>query len=401
MQKRFLFAVTVCLIGIFVLGSCGPAQPAVGTEPEVMEVTREVQVEVTSEIEVTRVVEATAAPADPLAGEGVVVIYSWGGSATEGLRKNVYASFTEDTGISVVDVYADFSEAQVKAMVEAGNVTWDIAAPQAHLYPEMSEAGMFEEIDYSLWREEDIEAVPEHLRHHDAVPMIQSFMVLGYDRNAYPEGTEHPDSWADFWDVEQFPGPRGLYAPAAKQNLVAALCADGMPKDEIWPLTEEKVDRALAKLDEIAPHITKWWTSGGEAPQLLINGEVVMTSAFDGRMITAIRAGAENLGVEWECAPGNVTYYAIVKGAPNLENAQKFLAYVNRPEVAAEYVEAISYPGGNTNAVDYIDPQLVPLLSIAPENASKVVWDDSAWLAENIDGIQERWLEWQITAGVE
>ncbi|WP_128931998.1 hypothetical protein [Bradyrhizobium zhanjiangense] len=82
----------------------------------------------------------------------------------------------------------------------------------------------------------------------------------------------------DFWDVKTFPGPRGLFAVVGKHALQFALLAAGVAHRDIWRLTDDKIDRAFEKLNEIRPHVTKWWTAGGEAPQLLINREYAMTA---------------------------------------------------------------------------------------------------------------------------
>lgn len=336
---------------------------------------------------------------DALKGSGEVVLFSVGGTFTEGLRKAVAGPFTEATGIKVTEVIADFAEPQVRAMHAAGRVDWDIASIQASFYPAMQAENMFLPIDYALWDQDDLAATPESKRLKDAVVLYSSAMLLAYDEREF--GEDGPQNWADFWDTGRFPGPRGLYAPAAKQNIEFALMADGVPYDQIWPLTDDKLERAFRKLDEIKPEVTKWWSAGGESPQLLANREYVMTSAFDGRAIAAKKNGVP-LRMVWDGAHVNHTYWTVLNGGPNSENAQKFLAFANRARIAAAFTEATGYPGPNANQLQYLPAELAPLLSIAPENASKVVFEDSAWLAEmrpdgksNLDHIQERWLEWR------
>ncbi|TGQ49842.1 ABC transporter substrate-binding protein, partial [Mesorhizobium sp. M1C.F.Ca.ET.193.01.1.1] len=321
----------------------------------------------------------TAFAQDKLSGSGKVVVFSFGGSWTEGMRKYVYEPFTKATGIAVVDVAADFCEPQVKAMNQAGRVDWDTAYIQGMNYPAMHEAGtFFEPIDYNFWDDESLKGVPDSLRLEDAVAAIGSAMLLAYDERVF--GDNGPKNWADFWNVEAFPGPRGLYAPVPKHNLEFALLADGVAKEDIWPLTDDKVDRALKKLDEIKPHVTKWWTAGGESPQLLINREFVMSNAFDGSVIAAILQGAP-IRMVWEGAHVNYTYWVVLKGGPNSENAQKLIAFVNRATMAAGFTEGTVFPGPNTNQLQHLPSDLVPLLSIHPENAHHVVLEDSAWLA--------------------
>ncbi|MDE5466083.1 ABC transporter substrate-binding protein [Bradyrhizobium sp. CSS354] len=339
---------------------------------------------------------------DKLTGSGQVVVFSWGGPTTQGLHKYVYEPFTLATGIKVVDVTADVAEPQVKAMNQAGRVDWDVAFIVAANLPTMDAEGMFLPIDYGLWDAESLEGTPKSVRFKDAVPAIASASLIAYDKRVF--GDDGPKSWADFWNVKAFPGPRGLISlpTNAKHNFVFALQADGVAKSDVWPLTDEKIDRAIKKLDEIRPHIAKWWTAGNEPNQLLINREVVMSSNYDARAIGSIRQGAP-IGITWDGAYVSYTYWTVLKGGPNNENAQKLLAFVNRAKVAADFTVGTGYPGPNTNQAKYLPSDLAPLLSTNPENASKVVHEDSAWLTAkrpdgktNLQHIGERWQAWRV-----
>lgn len=346
------------------------------------------------------VTKATTAWAqEKLSGSGEVVVFSYGGSFTAGVRKYVYEPFTKATGIKVVNVVADLAEPQVKAMSQAGRIDWDIAYVQAQNYPAMHKAGIFVPIDYSLWNQESLDGTPSHTRLADVVAIFQTAGVLVYDQRAFPKGG--PQSWTDFWDVKNFPGPRGLEALVGKHTIVEALTAAGVATKDVWPLTDDKLDRAFEKLNQIKPHITKWWSAGGEPVQLLINGEYAMTSAFDGRVMAAVRQGAQ-LKFVWDGAWLGYQYAAILKGGPNTANAQKLIAFINRDEIAAGWTQATGYPGPNTNQLKYLPAELIPMLSVNPENASKCILDDPVWLADvrpdgktNADHLQERWLAWR------
>jgi putative spermidine/putrescine transport system substrate-binding protein/mannopine transport system substrate-binding protein len=348
-----------------------------------------------------------AGQSDPLKGEGSVVLFSYGGSWTEAFHKSTTEPFTHDTGIAVVDAVGDFSETQIKAMFAAKSMKWDFAEVQAALYPTMSEAGMFEKIDYSIWNPTDLQAIRPELRRPDAVGGACTAQGLAYDTRVFPKGKPAPTTWADFWDVQKFPGTRGLYAPHAKHNLVMALVADGVSRDKIWPLTDDKVERALKKLDQIRPHITKWWTSGGEAPQLLANRELAMTSMFSGRAIAAAKDGVP-LHISYDGAPQNCNWWIVPKGAPNLKNAQKFVAFLNRAQVSARFAEATGYPLANEKMYQFVKPDIVHFFSTSPENRDKVVMEDSVWLATkdpasgltNLERINQRWLQWKAAARI-
>lgn len=152
----------------------------------------------------------------------------------------------------------------------------------------------------------------------------------------------------DFWNVKKFPGPRGLFASTGKYNIQLALVAAGVAHKEIWPLTDDKLERTFENLNEIKPHISKWWSAGGEAPQLLINGEYTMSSVYDGRVIAAIRHGAP-IRFIWDGAVLTYDYAARLKGGANTANAQKLIAFLNRAQIAAGWTQGTRYPGPNTN----------------------------------------------------
>ncbi|MGY3591858.1 spermidine/putrescine-binding protein [Bradyrhizobium sp. USDA 4341] len=344
----------------------------------------------------------TAFAEEKLAGSGQVVAFSWGGVSTQGLRKYVYTPFTQATGIRVVDVIADVAEPQVKAMNQAGRVDWDTAFIVGASFPMMDAAGMFLPIDYGLWDAESVEGTPEAVRLKDAVPAISSAGVLTYDKRVF--GDNGPKTWADFWNVKAFPGPRSLTAlpTNAKHNFVYALQADGVAPSDVWPLTDEKIERALKKLDEIKPHVTKWWTAANEPNQLLTNREVVMSSNFDGRAIGPIRQGVP-IQMIWNGAAVSYTYWTVLKGGPNNQNAQKLIAFVNRAQIAAGFTMGTGYPGANTNLLKHLPSDLAALLNINPENSSNVVREDSAWLSAkrpdgktNLEYIGERWQAWRV-----
>ncbi|WP_128931999.1 hypothetical protein [Bradyrhizobium zhanjiangense] len=74
------------------------------------------------------------------------------------------------------------------------------------------------------------------------------------------------------------------------------------------------------------------------------------------------------------------TYATVLKGGPNTANAQKLIAFLNRAEIAAGWTLATGYPGPNTNQLKHLPADLTQLLAVNPENASKAIVEDSAWL---------------------
>lgn len=351
-------------------------------------------------LSVPLVAEATTSWAqERLAGSGEVVVSSRGGAFADAIKRNCYDPFTKATGIKVVPVTANLDEPLLWAMNKAGRMDWDMAVVQPQTFPTMDDAGFFVPVDYTLWDQEALDGCPPHTRLKNAVACYGFAMLLAYDERAFPNGG--PKSWVDFWDVKRFPGPRGYYGAEAQHAYVPPLLAAGFAHKDIWPLTDDKLAIATEKLNEIKPHITKWWTAGGECTQLLINRELALTHAWDGRCVNAIRQGGP-IKMVWEGADLAYGYRTVMRGGPNTVNAQKLVAYLSRAEVAAAWTLASGYPGPNINQLKHLSADLVPLLNASPENISKSVLEDSVWLAAkrpdgktNIDYLRERWLAWR------
>ncbi|MBR1165238.1 ABC transporter substrate-binding protein [Bradyrhizobium elkanii] len=335
---------------------------------------------------------------EKLKGSGEVVVQNFGGPLTQAIRRAIHEPFTKATGIKVIDVVADLSEGPVMAMSRAGKIDWDMA--DVVNYPPLLTGGALELIDYSLWDRESLEGVPPYARLKIGVLRYSSGMTVAYDERAFPNGG--PKNWVDFWDVKKFRGPRGLVGNNPRYLFVIALLADGMARKDIWPLTEDKLDRAFKKLNEIKPHITKWFTAAGEPIQLLINGEYAMACSYPGRSLSAIRQGAP-IKMSWDDAClAHSTLSVILKGGPNTINAQKLMAFMNRAQIAAAFTDAASYPAPNANMLKYLPANLIPQLGTAPENASKAVVQDDEWLLAirpdgktNFAHLDERWLAWR------
>ena len=120
--------------------------------------------------------------------------------------------------------------------------------------------------------------------------------VIAYDADRIKG--EGPKNWADFWNVKKWPGKRAL-RKNAKPSLEIALLADGVPASDVYKVlsSEAGVQRAFKKLDELKPHL-QWWEAGAQPPQWLASGDVIMTSAYNGRISAAIKEG-RNFKIVW------------------------------------------------------------------------------------------------------
>ena len=288
---------------------------------------------------------AGAALAAPASAQEITVL-GWGGAYETSQVEAYHKPFTAESGVQVISVDADNPAVPIKAQVEAGNVTTDVAVIEYADAVRLCDEGLLEEIDPAI-----LQPAP------DGTPALDDFLpgavtdcyvstdvfstVYAFDTTKFPDAK--PSTIADFFDTETFPGKRGVRRNA-KATLEMALMADGVPPEEVYATleTDEGVERAFAKLDSIKDDIV-WWEAGAQPPQLLADGEVSMTIAYNGRIFTAAVAEGKPFEIVWDGQVYELEGLAIPKGAPNLEQALDFVAFATGPEPLANAAEWISY----------------------------------------------------------
>jgi len=279
------------------------------------------------------------------ANAGEVTVLSWGGAYSKSQVEAYGKPFTKETGIKVNFVDADNPATPIKAQVEANNVTIDVADVEFSDAVRLCDEGLLEPIDVSM-----LPPAP------DGTPATKDFIdgaiqdcavanivwstVMAYNSKNV-NGT--PTSIADFFDLKKFPGKRGL-RKSAKATLEMALEADGVSASKVYSVlaTPEGVDRAFAKLDTIKDDIV-WWEAGAQPPQLLADGEVVMSTAYNGRIFNAAVAENQPLKIVWDGQILDFDLFVVPKGAPDKEDAMKFIAFATDTQRLADQAKWISY----------------------------------------------------------
>ncbi|RJK96185.1 extracellular solute-binding protein, partial [Paracoccus siganidrum] len=185
-----------------------------------------------------------------------------------------------------------------------------------------------------------------------AVASMVFSTVYGFDATKFPDAK--PSALADFFDLEQFPGKRGLRR-GPKINLELALMADGVPPAEVYEVlaTPEGLDRAFAKLDSIKPQIT-WWEAGAQPPQLLADGEVAMTTAYNGRLFAAMVTEDKPFEIVWDGQVLEYELFAIPKGAPNRDEALDYIRFATGTERLAAQTKWISYGPARQSSIPLV-----------------------------------------------
>jgi putative spermidine/putrescine transport system substrate-binding protein len=318
-----------------------------------------------------------------------LTVISFGGANQEAQVKAYYEPFQKATGITLIPVAYNGEMAKIKAMVEAGKPTWDVVEVESPELLRGCEEGLFETLDFSkIGNKDDFLASSVT---DCGIGIFVWSVVLAYNADLV-KGTP-PSSWADFWDVEQYPGKRGL-RKGAKYTLEIALLADGVAPAEVYQVlgTKEGVERAFKKLDEIKPHI-QWWEAGAQPPQMLASGDLVMSSAYNGRIDAAQKEG-KNLKIVWAGNIYDVDSWAIPTGAPKMEQALQFIAFASQPENQKVYSESIAYGPTNIKAVSLIDPKMAETLPTAPANLEGAVAIDIPFWVDHGEELEQRFNTW-------
>jgi putative spermidine/putrescine transport system substrate-binding protein len=326
--------------------------------------------------------------------EKIVVRASGGGSFGEALRRICDEPFTKATGIVIQPANTDDSTAQIRAQNLTGNVIWDISNTSADTIFTAAKNGWLEKLDWSKIDPDN--KLPPIARHAYGIGINSYSENLVYRTDKLPSG-KSMNSWSDFWDVANFPGPRSMRDTPVK-NLEFALIADGVALSDVYKelATPKGVDRALAKMDEIRPNITVWWTSGQQPLQLLASGEVYYATAWNGRVAPLQREGVP-VKILWNGGALIVGYHSILKGAKHSDEAHQWLKWCwTDAERGAELTKALPYPGFAPGLMELLPKDLQTELPTYPENEKVQFEFNGEFWSDNLPRIQRAWDRWRL-----
>lgn len=347
------------------------------------------------------IVLAALGMAMPTFAQDAITVVSWGGAYTDAQRQAFYEPFTAATGIRINSVDYNGGMGQIKAQVDSGNVTWDVVVGEKAL----AEIGCFD----NILERQDAGTLPPA---PDGTPAAEDFIegtigecgigsviwstAVAYNQNAFPDGG--PQTINDFFDLEKFPGRRGL-RKSADVNLEWALLADGVPADQVYELleTEEGINRAFAKLDTIKGNVV-WWEAGSQPPQLLADGEVVMTSGYSSRIFNAINDENQPFTIVWDGQVWDRDVWMIPRGTPRLEAATQFVNFTSETEQQAAITNSSSYGPVRESAIALIGQHAttgVEMRNFVPTaHLENAIESDSEFWATYRDELFERFNSW-------
>ncbi|MDN8035922.1 ABC transporter substrate-binding protein [Burkholderia vietnamiensis] len=326
-----------------------------------------------------------------------VTFTSWGGSYQDAEAVTAAAPFTAQTGIKVRSDTYNGGIAQIRSQVETKNVIWDVVDLQLADATRACDEGLLEKANVAnLAPAKDGTAARS-----DYLPGSLSECLVGniawstlvaYNKDKFKNG--EPKKIADFFDLKKFPGRRGL-RKSPEGALEWALLADGVQPQNVYKVlaTPEGLNRAFKRLDTIKSSVV-WWESGAQPPQLLADGEVAMTSAYNARIYTAIVQDKKPFAFLWDGQVKNIEGYAIVKGSKNAKEAAQFIRYATQPDVLAKLGSMTAYGPLRKSSHALMDAKVTPYLPTTPANQSGAIDVDVAFWADHADDLNQKFAVW-------
>lgn len=335
-----------------------------------------------------------------------ITVVSFGGVYSASQQKAYGETWERKTGkkISWVDYNGGLGE--IRAQVQSGEVLWDVVDVFAHEARVGCREGLFEKLPQENFppapdgtpMEEDL-VVP--LPNDCVVPNITWSWLTFYDSTKV--SGEKPQTISDFFDIERFPGKRGIGAfPQA--NIEMALVADGVDPEEVYQVmdTPGGIDRAFKKLDTIRDDAV-FWSSGAEPLELVKSGKVVMSTAYNGRVGSAILDDGEPLVPIWDGQVMDEEWFVMVKGTRNYDEALDFLIHTSMAEQLAAQAKWITYGPMRRSALEIIaanEPwyhtgaEVLPHLPDREEVIARTIFADPDWWADKGAEVSERFSAW-------
>lgn len=333
-----------------------------------------------------------------------LVVMSWGGAYGVSQVEAYNKPFAAERGVNVAMVDADNPATPIKAQVEANNVSVDVADVELSDAVRMCDEGLLEVIDH--------EALPDA---PDGTPATEDFIdgalasdcavanivwstVFAFDASKFSGNA--PDSIDDFFNLADFPGKRGL-RKGAKANLEMALMADGVPAAEVYDVlsTDEGVARAFAKLDSIKGSVV-WWEAGAQPPQLLADGEVAMSTAYNGRIFNAAVSEGKPFQIVWDGQIMDFDLFVVPRGAPHRDLAMEYIAYATDTQRLADQAKWISYGPARLSSGALVGlyqdgkTEMGPHMPTAEANLGNALVNNFEFWADNGTELEERFNAW-------
>ena len=336
-----------------------------------------------------------------------MTIVSWGGAYTKSQQRAYHEPYSAKTGVNIInDDSAAEAVAKLRAMNEAGNVTWDVVDVVAADAIRLCDEGLAMEIDPDTMLADAPDGTKASEDFGDLlvsdcfIPLIVYSTTFGYRTDLV--GDTPPTDVCAVFDTETYPGKRSLEKRPIN-NMEWALLCDGVAKADVYEVlaTAEGQDQALAKLDTIKDDVI-WWAAGADTPQLLADGEVVMGSTYNGRLFSVIEEQKQPVAMLWDAQVFDLDGWIIPTGLSEerTKRALDYVKFATDTQRLADQAKYISYGPARASSAPLVGKHadlgidMAPHMPTDPNNAKNTFLYNYEFWADFRDDIDAKFQAW-------
>ncbi len=326
----------------------------------------------------------------------VLKVASFSGGYAQAQKESIFDVYTEETGIYIELVETDDGISALRpdasGAAPAQVVVLDLqqakrACADGALTPLTAEEIVTAEKDVSLTDD----FIPFGLTPCAIANSVNS-QVITYDRTVFSKSP--PSSPADFFDLEKYPGKRGL-RPDPHAALVLASIAAGSSPENVYKTLEsaQGVEAAFRMLKKLEDDVV-WWRTGQQAVDYLATKMVVMTTAFHSWVYRARINEGRPLALIWNGQQAELDVWAIPANAGKQSLAANFIRFATDKERLAAQSNLMPYGPARMSAFPLIKDEMREHLPNTPEHGDAIVWKDHEWWAANGHHLEKRFAVW-------
>ena len=300
--------------------------------------------------------------------DNVVMVYNAG----EYIDPEVPKLFEEETGIKVIYDTFETNE-EMYPVIQAGGVVYDAVCPSDYMIEKMMQNHLLQEVDFNNVPNikeigKDYMKMCEQFDPGNkyVVPYTTGTVGILYNKKMLDDlGVPYPTKWADLWN----PKLKGeiLMQDSVRDAFMVALKKEGHSMNTV---SDAELDEALQDLIKQKPLVQAYVVD--QVRDKMIGEEAAVGVIYSGEILY-VQGELEGTDVEMDYAipeeGTNVWFdgWVIPWNAKHKENAEKWMNFLCRPDIAAKNFEYITYPTPNVGALALLDKSYTENKAVFPD----------------------------------
>lgn len=302
---------------------------------------------------------------EDLSGTNQVIVYNWG----EYLDPEVITLFEKETGINVV--YEEFETNEIMyPKVQSGAIAYDVVCPSDYMIQRMIENDLLAELNFdnipnvkNIGQEYFKQSRQFDSENKYSVPYCWGTVGILYNKTMVDEPI---DSWSVLWDekykdnILMQDSVRDAFAVALKYKGHSLNSTD---LDELEEAKELLIEQKPLVQAYVIDQVRDKMIGNEAAIGVIYSGEAIYTQLENPNLEYVIPKEGSNVWID---------SWVIPKNAKHKENAEAFINFLCRPDIAKMNFDYITYSTPNTAARELIEDPAIRNSKIAFPDASEL-----------------------------